>query len=246
MTEMTENAPDEKREPPPSETLPVVDVDRHSRPANRGHTGDDRDDRGDHDGSSPDQPAVAGVLLAAGTSSRFGSENKLLTTVDGEAVVRRAARTLLESDVDPVVAVLGYEADRVRAALEGLPVETVVNEAYETGQASSLRTGIRAIRDRKEECEAALVALGDMPFVAPTTVNALLTAYAENAGDAIAPAFEGVRGNPVLFDERFFDALADVDGDIGGREILLESDASVLVSVDDPGVRRDIDRPADL
>ncbi|SDJ86931.1 nucleotidyltransferase family protein [Natronorubrum texcoconense] len=240
MTKMTESTPDAERESPSSENLPVVDVDQRSRPLEQ------ELDRDDGDGRSRDQPAVAGVLLAGGTSSRFGSENKLLATIDGETIVRRAARTLLESDVDPVVAVLGHEADRVRAALEGLPIETVVNEAYDTGQASSLRTGIRAIRDREEKCEAAVVALGDMPFVAPTTVNALLTAYAENAGDAIAPAFESVRGNPVLFDERFFDALGDVDGDIGGREILLGSDASVLVAVDDPGVRRDVDHPNDL
>ncbi|WP_440769506.1 nucleotidyltransferase family protein [Natronorubrum sp. DTA28] len=240
MTKMTENTPDAERESPLSENLPVVDVEQRSEVSSQ------KPEREDPDGRSRDKPAVAGVLLAAGTSSRFGSENKLLATIEGEAIVRRAARTLLESDVDPVVAVLGHETDRVRAALEGLPIETVVNEAYDTGQASSLRTGIRAIRDREEECEAAVVGLGDMPFVAPATVNALLTAYAENAGDAIAPAFEGVRGNPVLFDEQFFDALGDVDGDVGGREILLESDASVLVAVDDPGVRRDIDRPDEL
>ncbi|WP_440765692.1 nucleotidyltransferase family protein [Natronorubrum sp. DTA7] len=240
MTEMTENAPDAEQESPPSENLPVVDVDQRSEGSSQ------KPDRDDSDGRSRDQPAVAGVLLAAGTSSRFGSENKLLATVEGETIVRRAARTLLESDVDSVVAVLGHEADRVRAALEGLPIETVVNEVYDTGQASSLRTSIRAIRDREEKCEAAVVALGDMPFVEPETVNALLTAYTQNAGDAIAPAFDGVRGNPVLFDERFFDALGDVDGDIGGRELLLESDSSVLVTVDDPGVRRDVDRPHDL
>ncbi|PCR90658.1 nucleotidyltransferase family protein [Natrinema ejinorense] len=193
-----------------------------------------------------DSPAVAGLLLAAGTSSRFGNENKLLATLEGEPIVRQAARTLVRSGVDPVVVVLGYEADRVGDALEGLPVETAVNEAYDTGQASSLRTGIRAIRGRDREYDAAVIALGDMPFVDPSTVDSLVSAYAADAGDALAAAFDGERGNPVLFDERFFDALADVDGDIGGREILRESDASALVLVDDPGVRRDIDSPNDL
>jgi|AntRauTorcE11898_2_1112593.scaffolds.fasta_scaffold30896_2 molybdenum cofactor cytidylyltransferase len=191
-------------------------------------------------------PSVAGVLLAAGTSTRFGAANKLLATVEDEPVVRHAARTLIESGVDPVVVVLGHEADQVRAALEGLSVETVVNEAYDTGQASSLRAGIEAIRRRGADPDAALVALGDMPFVSPPTIDALVTAYAAEAGDAIAAAFDGSRGNPVLFDQRFFDVLADVDGDIGGREILLENDASVLVNVDDPGVRRDIDVPEDV
>ena len=219
----------------PSE-LPIVDLD-------------DFDDKpGD---SAARRPAVAGIVLAAGTSSRFGPENKLLATVDGESIVRHAVRTLLESPVDPVVVVLGHEADRVRQALDGLDVETVLNERYETGQASSVRTGIVALGERDGGAgdtshEAALVALGDMPFVAPSTVETILDAYARGVGDAIAPAFEGVRGNPVVFDRRFFEALADVDGDVGGREILLENETSALVAVDDPGVRRDVDRPSDV
>ncbi len=201
---------------------------------------------GSDNGAGGNAPTVAGVVLAAGTSSRFGAENKLLTTVEGEPIVRRAAQTLVESVVDPVVVVLGHEAERVRDALAGLPVETVVNEDYDDGQASSLRTGIETVRCRNDELEATVVALGDMPFVSPKTVDALVVAYAADAGDAIAAAFEGVRGNPVLFDERFFEPLTAVDGDVGGREILLESDASVLVDVDDSGVRRDVDVPSDV
>ncbi|MDS0477819.1 nucleotidyltransferase family protein [Natrinema sp. 1APR25-10V2] len=197
-------------------------------------------------GASGNAPTVAGIVLAAGTSSRFGAENKLLTTVEGEPIVRHAAQTLVESVVDPVVVVLGHEAERVRDALAGLPVETVVNEDYDDGQASSLRTGIEAVQRRNDEPEATVVALGDMPFVSPETVDALVVAYAADAGDAIAAALEGVRGYPVLFDERFFEPLTAVDGDVGGREILLESDASVLVDVDDSGVRRDVDVPSDV
>ena len=196
--------------------------------------------------SAADAPTVAGVLLAAGTSSRFGSQNKLLATVGGEPIVRRAARTLLDSGVDPVLAVLGHEADRVRAALDGLPVDTVVNEDYETGQASSVRTGVLAVREARPDADAVLVALGDMPFVAGETVDALVAAYAAGVGTALAAAFEGDRGNPVLFDERLVDALADTDGDTGGRAILLDGEDSALVAVDDPGVRRDVDRPEDV
>ncbi|QFU83230.1 nucleotidyltransferase family protein [Natronorubrum aibiense] len=231
---MTADAGDEETTRSATADLPVVDLD------------DPVSDLESVDRAGrTDAPRVAGVVLAAGTSSRFGADNKLLATVDDEPVVRRATRTLLESSVDPVVVVLGHQADRVRAALEGLPVETHLNEAYETGQASSLRTGIRAVRDHGD-CDAAVVALGDMPFVDPETVETLVAAYAANVGEAIAAAFDGERGNPVLFDARFFDVLTDVDGDIGGREIFLESDSSVLVAVDDPGVRRDVDVPADL
>jgi molybdenum cofactor cytidylyltransferase len=184
---------------------------------------------------------VAGVLLAAGTSSRFGERNKLLAAVDGESVVRRAAETLLASGVDPVVVVLGHEADRVRAALAGLDVAFVENPDYREGQATTLGAGVEAVRER---ADAAVFALGDMPFVDPASVDALVAAYRAGAGDALAAACDGERGNPVLFDAHFFDDLADVRGDTGGRAILLST--GTLVETGDPGVRRDVDEPSDL
>ncbi|WP_436925245.1 nucleotidyltransferase family protein [Halosimplex amylolyticum] len=196
-----------------------------------------------------DAPRVAGVLLAAGTSSRFGEANKLLATHEGDPLVRHAARTLLEAGVDPVVVVVGHEADRVIDALEGLDVAFVRNPDYRRGQASSVRAGIDAVRDRgdaRDASDAAVVALGDMPFVDPETVETLVAAYASGAGDALAAAYGGARGNPVLFDRRFFAALTDVSGDVGGREILLESDDGVRVAVSDSGVRRDVDEQSDL
>ncbi|PAU84361.1 UDP-N-acetylglucosamine pyrophosphorylase [Halorubrum salipaludis] len=198
-------------------------------------------------GRDPDR--VGGVLLAAGTSSRFGDANKLLATVDGEPIVRRAARTLAAAGLARIVAVVGHEAPRVRAALSDLPIETVENDAYAAGQSASLRAGIEALSGGSGDepaVDAAVVALGDMPFVEPATIETLVAAYAAGAGDALAAAHDGERGNPVLFDARFFDRLTAVDGDVGGRAILLGSDASALVAVDDPGVRRDVDRPRDL
>ncbi|WP_121820129.1 nucleotidyltransferase family protein [Halostella salina] len=200
------------------------------------------------DGTDPDDgesPRVGGVLLAGGTSSRYGDRNKLLEPVDGEPIVARAARTLVDAGLDPVVAVTGHEAGRVRAALSDSPVTTVHNPDYRDGQASSVRTGVAALRERAA-VDAAVVALGDMPFVDPGTVRTLVAAYAAGVGDALAAAHDGERGNPVLFDRRFFDDLTDVAGDTGGRAILLGSDAGALVAVADPGVRRDVDEPDDL
>lgn len=213
--------------------LPIV-----SPPFEKRSRGDSRGRQG--------RPRVAGLLLAAGTSSRFGDRNKLLATQDGEPIVRRAARTLIDAGLDPVVVVVGHEADRVADAVEGLDVETVANEAYAEGQATSVRAGIEALRETTPRVDAVLVALGDMPYVAPKTVKTLVAAYEAGVGSALAAAYEETRGNPVLFDRRHFAALCDVDGDVGGRAILLEGDDSACIAVDDPGVRRDIDDPDDL
>ncbi len=187
---------------------------------------------------------VVGVLLAAGASERFGEANKLVAPVDGEPMVRRSARALVENAVSAPTAVVGYEADRVRGALADLPMETVENPDYAAGQATSVRVGVRAAR--AAGADAICVSLGDMPWVRPTTVDALVQAWRAGAGDALAAAVGGERGNPVLFDARHFDALAAVDGDAGGRELLLSGGDAALVETDDPGVRRDVDEPGDL
>ena len=186
---------------------------------------------------------VAGVLLAAGTSTRFGDDNKLVATLDGEPLVRHAARTLLDASVAPVVVVVGHEADRIRDALAGLDLRFVANDAYAEGQSTSVRAGIGAL---DATIDAAVVALGDMPFVDPDTVETLVSAYEAGVGDAVAASHDGQRGNPVLFDQRFFADLTAVEGDIGGRQILVKSDRSACVAVPDSGVRRDIDDPDDL
>lgn len=219
--------------------LPVVDRDTVEAAV-----GDrtDGDEGGDY--------RVGGVLLAAGRSTRFGDANKLLETVEGEPIVRRAARTLLDADLSRVIVVVGHEADRVRTALdgldgEGLPLEVRVNPDYEQGQSTSVRFGVRGL-EAGQAVDAAVFALGDMPRVRPGTVDLLVDAFRAGIGDALAAAYRGRRGNPVLFGARHFEALADTTGDTGGREILLDGDEAALVETGDPGVVQDVDTPGDL
>ena len=241
-------------------SLPVVDPPERSgtgsgpserigtgtEPVERSDTGAERDVRDTDDSDDGNVPAVVGVLLAAGTSSRFGARNKLLEEVEGVPIVRQAAESLLTSRVDAVTVVLGHDADRVRTVLEGLPVTFVENPRYEEGQATSVGSGVEAVRDRpvRDRADAILFALGDMPFVDPDSVNALIDSYRAGLGDALAAACEGKRGNPALFDARHFEALADVEGDTGGRKILLRE--GTLVETGDPGVLADVDDPDDL
>lgn len=200
-------------------------------------------------GGSETDRRVAGVVLAAGTSSRYGGANKLVQAVDGEPMVRRAARTLLAAGLDPVVVVLGHEADRVREALSGLDdasdagLDFVHNPDYADGQATSVAAGVAALPGG---VDAAVFGLGDMPWVEPASVWRLVAAYRAGVGTALAAACDGQRGNPVLWDEGHFDALANQSGDVGGRDLLLSTEDAALVETGDPGVLRDVDRPADL
>lgn len=191
-----------------------------------------------------DQPTVVGVVLAAGTSSRFGETNKLLTEWADATLVSHAVDTLLRSVIDEIVVVVGDDAKRVRTAVSDFEVTVVHNDEYAAGQATSVRRGIEAARGHG--ADAVVFALGDMPTVEAESLDLLVDAYRAGVGDALAAAFDGARGNPVLFGRRHFDALADTTGDTGGREILRDDDGAVLVETGDDGVLVDVDSPDDL
>lgn len=191
---------------------------------------------------SRDPAVVAGILLAAGESTRFEDGNKLLATFEGEPVVWHAGLTIVQAGITPRVAVLGRDAEAVETALAGLDFEFVHNPDFADGQATSVRRGVDAIGP----VDAALIALGDMPTVSPRSLSALVDVYRAGEASAVAAAHEGKRGNPVLFDREYFADLRAVEGDTGGREILLEGDDSALVETGDPGVLRDVDTRRDL
>jgi molybdenum cofactor cytidylyltransferase len=183
---------------------------------------------------------IGAALLAAGQGERFASGNKLLATVDGSAIVARAAATLRASTVDETVAVLGHDDDRVRETLPA--TETVLNERYHEGQSTSVTRAVAVARERG--WDGTVFMLGDMPFVDPESVDAVVETYLDEGETICAPAYEGKRGNPALFDSRHYETLAAVTGDTGGRS-LIEAEGT-LVAVEDPGVRQDVDCRADL
>lgn len=186
---------------------------------------------------------IFGVLLAAGTGSRFDGDNKLLSEVDGEPIVRRAARTLVGAPVDEAVAVVGHEAARVRKALVDLPIATVENPEYGRGQGTSVRCGATVARERG--ADAVVFALGDMPAVDPRTYRKLIDARGDGDPAVVVPTYEGRRGNPVVFDGTQLDRVAALDGDAGGRQLFEDADV-VRVPCDDPGVLADVDTVDDL
>lgn len=189
--------------------------------------------------------ALTGILLAAGRGRRFdpaGQRNKLLQRLPGgELVVAASARTLLA--VFPrVVAVAPPDDGGVGDVLRQLGCEVTVCTDADGGMGLSLAHAIRHSLDAPGQ--GWLVALGDMPFVAPATLQALAAAIEEGAAIA-APLFEGRRGNPVAFGARHRDDLLALDGDQGARRLLAGSPVAAI-DVPDPGILRDIDSPSDL
>jgi len=189
--------------------------------------------------------SAAAVVLAAGQSARMGATNKLLQAVDGTPMIRRVVETALASRADPVIVVLGHEAEAVRAALADLPVRFVTAEKYAEGLSQSVRAGLEAV---PETAEAAAFLLGDMPHLRAATVNALIDGLAESeAGEAALPVYQGKRGNPVLFRRRHFSEILALTGDTGAKPVLDRLGEEIVeVPVDNPGVLLDVDTRAAL
>lgn len=184
------------------------------------------------------------ILMAAGRGRRFdprGRRNKLLQSLpDGDLVVLASARKLLAAFAR-VIAVVPPEDGGVGAQLAALGCELTVCPDADSGMAASLT---HALRHSLPQAQAWLVALGDMPYVAPATLAALRDALAAGAGIA-APVMDGRRGNPVGFGRLHLDALLALEGEQGARR-LLQTCPVTEVPVLDAGIFLDIDTPADL
>ncbi|HJZ74651.1 MAG TPA: nucleotidyltransferase family protein [Vicinamibacterales bacterium] len=161
--------------------------------------------------------SVAGVVLAAGTSTRMG-QNKLLMELDGESLVRRAVERAARAGFDPLIVVLGHEADRVRRALEGLDYQPVVNSDYERGVNSSLRVGIQAAS--ASNARAAVVVLADMPFVTTAMLETLVSKYRRSDAPLVISDYEGVNAPPMLYDRALFGELAMSEGQGCGKHVV--------------------------
>ena len=171
---------------------------------------------------------VAGIILAAGESSRFGRPKQLLD-YHGEPFVRRVAKTALAAGLWPVVIVTGANADVVEAAVRDLDVVITTNEQWREGQASSIRVGLgplpgslpNSIKFSRiwERERNVIFLLADQPQVTRHVLDALKSRHAQGLFPIVAPLIADRRGNPVLFDRVTLADLLKLEGDIGGRAL---------------------------
>jgi len=184
---------------------------------------------------------IAGVVLAAGLSRRMG-QAKLLMPVGGRAIVRYVVERVLAGGVDSVWVVTGPDVEPIEAALAGIDVQIAVNPVPEEGQAGSVRAGIAAL---PASVDAALIALGDQPLLAPSIIPALLAARRTSPKLIVAPRYRDGQGNPVLFKREIFPELLRLTGDQGARPIIQKEPARVeWVDLDLP-MPLDVDTPDD-
>lgn len=187
---------------------------------------------------------VAAIVLAAGRSTRFGAQNKLLASYQGEPMLSHVLARAADAALDPILIVTGHEREQVEAIAENAG-RFVHNPAFAEGLSTSLHAGFQAL---PPEVDAAFVMLADMPRVKRETLDALLAAAVANpAAEAFVPAYSGHWGNPVLVRRALFPAFLSLHGDQGARKLLQTAgDAVQEVAVDDPGILADFDTPEAL
>lgn len=184
---------------------------------------------------------IYGVLLAAGDSSRFGRDKLLSELPDGTPVAVAAARVLLKG-VDSAIAVVREDDGELAVILRHEGMEIVQCPVEERGMGISLKTGVGAIPDAM----GWVIALADMPFIAPATV-CLVTESLKKGASIAVPYYRERRGHPVGFGRLYQNDLMMLHGDRGAAEVLERHFAQILkIECEDPAIHVDIDFPDDL
>ena len=188
---------------------------------------------------------ISAIVLASGRSTRMGEQNKLLEEFRGQPLVRHAVEAARNSLATSITVVTGHEEERVREALSDVKVNFTSNPNYADGLATSLATGIRSL---PEDCDGAIILLGDMPLISAELVNQLIAAFAPHDGRSICVPFNhGRRGNPILWSSAFFLELGSLSGDQGARHLISKyAEDLVEVDVDTDAIFTDVDTPEAL
>jgi molybdenum cofactor cytidylyltransferase len=181
---------------------------------------------------------VSAVVLAAGASTRMGTQ-KLLLPFGGEPLVVRAARQACAAGFDDVLVVLGSEHEAMLSALEGLPVRHAINLQFASGMGSSFRTAVEHLA----ESAAAMFALADQPFVTAKEYELVLDTYRRHAAPIVSVRYGDVVAPPHLFTREFFPALALLQH--GARSLLQRHAERTTVLHLPPELLVDIDTPED-
>ena len=190
------------------------------------------------------EPSCAAVVLAAGASLRLGQAKQLLA-IAGEPLLQRAVRIADEAGCQPIIVVLGFEADRMRSALDGFRVIISVNKDWRAGMGSSMRCGVEAALQISPPPEDILLMVCDQIRLSADVLRQLLRLHGLANYPITAARYRGRLGVPGVFSSIFFPDLLDVSGDRGARGIL-ERNAACVGTVDFLEGELDLDTPDDL
>lgn len=184
---------------------------------------------------------IAGLILAAGESSRMGRAKALLT-YRGRTFLETIVATFAAAGIERVAVVLGHHGEEIQRAVKLIGIQVVINPDFRRGQTSSLQAGLGALMG--PELEAIVLCLVDHPGVSPSTVRALAEVFRKTSAPVVLPTFQGRRGHPVLIGRALFRELLRLSPAEGANIVIRRHDQETkCVEVEDPAILLDIDEP---
>jgi molybdenum cofactor cytidylyltransferase len=184
---------------------------------------------------------IAGLILAAGESSRMGIDKAALT-YRGRTFLELMVQTLREINLERIIVVLGHHAQEIQQQIKLEAAQVVVNLDYRSGQTSSLQAGLRSLL--ADDLEAIILCLVDHPAVCAETVRRIVATFRQCGAPVVIPTYQGRRGHPVLIGRQVFRELLDLPAGMGANSVLRRFlPATQFVEVDDEGVVIDVDDP---
>ena len=179
---------------------------------------------------------ISAILLAAGQSKRMVSENKLAKKIQGVPLIKHSVKNILAASIDELIIVLGYQKEIIEKLIDkNEKIKFVFNKDFESGMASSIKTGLDNL---SEKTEAFFICLGDMPMVNHDIYNQIIRS--KNNKEIIVPTYKGQQGNPVLFSNSMRNKIMNIQGDIGAKKILeLNKDKILNLDINDQSITKD-------
>ena len=181
---------------------------------------------------------ISAILLAAGQSKRMDGENKLTKELRGIPLIKLSVKNILASSIDELIVVLGHQKEIIEKLIDkNEKIKFVFNKDFESGMASSIKTGLDNL---SEKTEAFFICLGDMPMVNHDIYNQLIKS--KDNKEIIVPTYKGQQGNPVLFDKSMKEKVLDIKGDVGAKKILeLNKDKILNLEINDQSITKGFD-----
>ncbi|MDF5708481.1 MAG: nucleotidyltransferase family protein [Nostoc sp. S4] len=189
-----------------------------------------------------DKSTIAIMILAAGASTRMGTPKQLLL-YQGRSFLQYIIEMAIASVCQPVVVILGANAEQIHPQIKQLPVKVVTNLDWACGMSSSIKSGIELLNNFSQKIEAVVITVCDQPFVSHQIINQLVNAYYSTKKPIIACEYAGTLGVPALFNHNFFSELAALK-DSGAKKVI-HNNLNQVFSIPFPLGNIDIDTPKD-
>ena len=163
---------------------------------------------------------ISAIILAAGTSKRFGKENKLLTKYKNQIILLTVINKLLKSKVDELIVVTGNDRKKIEKQIPNNHKITVVNNRYfKRGMASSIKVGLGKLNKKSK---GFLICLSDMPKISTKTYDKIILSFQKKKQFPAVPYYKTFQGNPVCFPKKFKKYFKKLSGDVGAKNLLKE------------------------